>query len=196
MNGCNIDVSRTVNFPPLFADSDFSYSVISLEGEGEVLINDPVQFNDKTTGNVIAWEWDFGDGKKSTEQNPKHSYSSPGIYQIKLRVFDVYGCSSLSNIEVEVTHSYRILTPNAFTPNGDGLNDYFLPKFRGISEFEMHIFNTWGDLLYSTYSMEDPGWDGYNKGRMSPNGNYVYKVYFTTREGERKSQSGVFLLIN
>ena len=196
VNGCNIDVSRTVNFPPLFADSDFNYSVISLEGEGEVLIHDPVQFNDMTTGNVIAWEWEFGDGKSSSEQNPKHSYSSPGLYEVKLKVFDTYGCSSLSTIEVEVTSSYRILIPNAFTPNGDNLNDYFLPKFRGISEFEMHIFNTWGDLLYSAYSMEDPGWDGYNKGRISPNGNYVYKVFFTTREGERKSKSGVFLLIN
>jgi len=196
VNGCNIDVSRTVNFPPLFADSDFTYSIISLEGEGEVLINDPVQFNDKTTGNVIAWEWDFGDGRRSSEQNPKHSYSSPGIYQIKLRVFDTYGCSSLSTIEVEVTSSYRVLVPNAFTPNGDNLNDYFMPKFRGISEVELHIFNKWGDLLYSAYSLEDPGWDGRNKGRMSPNGNYVYKVFFTTREGERKSKSGVFLLIN
>lgn len=196
VNGCNIDVSRTVDFPPLFADAAFEYSVISLDSEGEILINDPIQFNDHTTGNVIAWEWDFGDGSRSYDQHPKHTYSSPGIYDIKLRVYDTYGCSTLSTIEVEVIHSYRILIPNAFTPNGDGLNDTFMPKFRGITEFEMHIFNTWGDLLYSAYSMEDPGWNGYTKNRMSQNGNYVYKVFFTTREGIRMSKSGVFLLIN
>ncbi|KEO73189.1 hypothetical protein EL17_12585 [Anditalea andensis] len=196
VNGCNIDASRTVNFPPLFADAGFSYTVISIEGEGEVLINDPIQFNDQTTGNVIAWQWDFGDGKGSTEQHPKHVYTSPGKYEVRLNVYDVYGCSTMNTIEVEITNSYRILTPNAFSPNGDGLNDYFVPKYRGISDIEMHIFNTWGDLLYSSYSMEDPGWDGYTKGKMSPNGNYVYKISFTTREGKRNTLSGVFLLIN
>ncbi|MBS9523560.1 gliding motility-associated C-terminal domain-containing protein [Litoribacter alkaliphilus] len=194
--GCNIDLSRVIDFPPVFADADFTYSVISLDMEGEILVNDPIQFNDESEGHIIAWDWDFGDGNKSSEQNPKHTYAGPGTYEIALRVYDEYGCSTLSRIEVEVTDSYRILIPNAFTPNGDGLNDTFMPKFRGLSDFEMHIFNTWGELLYTTTSMEDPGWNGFHQGKPSPNGNYVYKIYYTTREGKRSSRSGVFLLIN
>ena len=107
-----------------------------------------------------------------------HTYSKPGTYTISLMTFDALGCVSKTQIVVEVVASYRILVPNAFTPNDDGLNDTFIPKMRGIEDFEMHIFNKWGELIYSAYSQEDAGWDGRLNGRISPNGNYVYKIIF------------------
>src|SRR5690606_23328196 len=100
-----------------------------------------------------------------------------------------------TSLTLEVISSYRILIPNAFTPNNDGLNDTFLPKTRGLENFEMHIFNKWGELVYSSFSIEDPGWDGRLRGKLSPNGNYVYKIQYTSMEGERGSKTGVFTLI-
>jgi gliding motility-associated-like protein len=181
--------------PLAFSESDFTYSIISIGTIGEILVNDPVQFIDKTLGNVIVWEWDFGDGTKSNEQNPIHVYEKPGTYTITLMTFDALGCVSSTSIEVEVLSSYRIMVPNAFTPNGDGNNDTFIPKMRGIDEFEMHIFNKWGELIYSCFDREDKGWDGRLRGVMSPNGNYVYKIVFKANDGEKGSQTGVFTLI-
>jgi gliding motility-associated-like protein len=160
------------------------------------LLGDEVQFNDLSLGDIVSWEWDFGDGSTSHEQEPKHRYQQTGFYTVTLSVMDEFGCTSTHEIEVRVLASYRVLVPNAFTPNGDGLNDTFKPLYRGVEDIEYHIFNRWGDRLYSAYSMEDPGWDGTVRGKMSPNGNYVYRIFFTTKEGDRKSQSGVFLLIN
>jgi gliding motility-associated-like protein len=194
-NGCRIELSAPISMPLAFTDASFTYAVISTGIQGEILINDPVQFNDQTLGNVFTWEWDFGDGQKSNEQNPIHQYRRPGTYTINLTTFDVFGCVSETSITVEVVASYRILVPNAFSPNGDGLNDTFLPKFRGLEDFEMHIFNKWGELVYSAYSLEDQGWDGRLRGKMSPNGNYVYKIIYRSVEGEEGSKTGVFTLV-
>ncbi|MDN3686944.1 gliding motility-associated C-terminal domain-containing protein [Cyclobacterium jeungdonense] len=194
-NGCSVEVSRVVTLPLAFTEAAFLYTVISTGVEGEILLNDPVQFSDETLGNVFTWEWDFGDGTKSNEQHPMHSYSKPGTYSIRLTTFDVLGCVSEAERVVEVVSSYRILIPNAFSPNGDGLNDKFLPKLRGIEDFEMHIFNKWGELVYSSFSQEDSGWNGTLNGKLSPNGNYVYKINYTSVAGESGTQTGVFTLI-
>lgn len=195
-NGCFAEALEVIVMPLAFSEADFTYSVISLGTMGEILVRDPVEFIDETLGNVIAWEWDFGDGTKSNEQNPTHTYERPGIYTITLLTFDELGCVSSTSIEVEVIAAYRIMVPNAFTPNGDGINDTFMPKMRGIDEFEMHIFNKWGELVYSTFDMDDAGWDGRLRGTLSPNGNYVYKIVFKAVDGEKGSQTGVFTLVN
>ena len=193
-NGCLVEVSREVEMPLAFTEADFTYTVISLGTIGEILVNDPVQFLDQTLGNVVSWEWDFGDGNTSTDRNPVHTYKKPGVYVITLKTYDALGCHSENNLIVEVLASYRILVPDAFTPNGDGLNDHFMPKMRGIEDFEMLIFNKWGELIYTTTSKEI-GWDGTLNGRMSPNGNYVYKLVFKALDGEKGSQTGVFTLV-
>ncbi|MCH6198981.1 gliding motility-associated C-terminal domain-containing protein [Aquiflexum sp. LQ15W] len=194
-NGCLVEVSKEVTMPIAFTDAAFTYTVISIGVQGEILVNEPVQFNDATLGQVIAWEWDFGDGTKSNEQNPVHTFTKIGKYTISLKTFDALGCVSETKMEIEVFGSYRILVPNAFTPNGDGLNDTFIPKMRGIEDFELHIFNKWGELVYSAFSKEDAGWDGTLNGKMSPNGNYVYKIIFKAVDGEKGSQTGVFTLV-
>ncbi|MCL6258722.1 gliding motility-associated C-terminal domain-containing protein [Aquiflexum sp. TKW24L] len=194
-NGCLVEVSKEVIMPIAFTDASFTYTVISIGVQGEILVNEPVQFNDATLGQVIAWEWDFGDGTKSNEQNPVHTFTKKGKYTISLKTFDELGCVSDTKMEIEVFASYRILVPNAFTPNGDGLNDTFIPKMRGIEDFELHIFNKWGELVYSAFSKEDAGWDGTLRGTMSPNGNYVYKIIFKAVDGEKGSQTGVFTLV-
>ncbi|EKB47791.1 T9SS C-terminal target domain-containing protein [Cecembia lonarensis] len=195
-NGCFAEALEMIIMPLAFTDADFTYTILSIGTEGEILVNDPVQFEDRTLGNVIAWEWDFGDGNKSNEQNPRHTYTRPGIFTITLMTFDELGCVSKASIEIEIVASYRIMVPNAFTPNGDGLNDTFIPKMRGIDEFEMHIFNKWGELIYSTYHREDEGWDGTLNGVLSPNGNYVYKIVYKAMDGHRGSQTGVFTLVH
>ncbi|MCH7401941.1 gliding motility-associated C-terminal domain-containing protein [Belliella kenyensis] len=195
-NGCQVEISDQVELPLVFSESDFIYTIPSIGTTGEILVNDEVQFLDRTLGNVIAWEWSFGDGTNTSTQNATHTYQKPGIYEVTLKTFDIYGCVSEATITIEVLASYRIMIPNAFTPNGDGINDFFLPKLRGIKTFEFYIFNKWGEMIYSHVIGEDQGWDGQLNGKMSPNGNYVYKLVFEAEDGEKGSQTGVFTLIN
>jgi gliding motility-associated-like protein len=172
----------------------FDYRVKGMEAKGMILANDEVVFESHSIGDNLEYEWDFGDGSGSQLANPKHSFAAQGIYTVLMTVTNEFGCSSTMEMSIEVNESYLIMIPTGFTPL-DTENQTFKPKVRGISSYEMLIFNTWGDLLYEMNSMEDPGWDGKVKGKLGPNGNYVYKGTFTTNDGKKVTRSGVFTLI-
>lgn len=161
---------------------------------GDVQILEDVQFQDLSQGNTILWNWDFGDGSTSTRQNPTHQFQEKGTYTVILTTIDDIGCQSEFQIIVNVFDDYMVIVPNAFTPGGTK-NQFFKPKLRGIASMELYIFNTWGELIYETKSLEDTGWDGTLNGVPTPNGNYVYRGRFVSRSGEIVEKSGVFILI-
>jgi len=179
-------------------EADFEYAVIMDDGGQEmvdIFINDPIQFTDLSLQHPIAWEWDFGDGEQSTEQHPQHAYSDEGNYNVTLTVYDEDGyCSSSHHMEVNVTRSYRIMYPTAFTPTGNE-NQFFKPKTKGIRAISLYIFNSWGNLIYVSNDINDQGWDGTSVGKLQPQGNYVFKVEFTTVLGEKVTDAGKFVLI-
>lgn len=81
---------------------------------------------------------------------------------------------SVSNI-VELTRGVDLYIPNAFTPNNDGINDNFSIMGDGIDELEVHIFNRFGEIIFTSNSL-DSKWDGTYQSLPVPNGVYVYKV--------------------
>lgn len=178
--------------------ANFEYQVDI--GDGTLLKNESAQvfenvlFTDLSAGKAIIWNWDFGDGKSSTEQHPIHQYQEKGTYTVVLQVIDSIGCISEYQIIINVSDDYRVMIPNAFTPEGLK-NKFFRPYTRGIASMEFYIFNTWGELIYQSNSLEDLGWDGTLNGKFAPNGNYVYRGVFTSRTGEKVQKSGVFILI-
>lgn len=161
---------------------------------GDIQIEELVQFDDLSKGKIILWEWNFGDGSTSADQNPTHIFQAKGAYTVTLRTIDEFGCESIYQMVVTVLDDYKVMVPNAFTPDG-AKNKYFKPYYRGISSMEFYIFNTWGELIYESKSLEDTGWDGTLNGTPTPNGNYVYKGRFVSRSGEVFTKSGVFILI-
>lgn len=95
---------------------------------------------------------------------------------------------SVSN-EVDIIPNMSIYIPNTFTPNGDGLNDTFGVAGEAILEFNMKIFNRWGQLIYETSNANDR-WDGTFLGEMVPSGTYVYKVTASSPNGKRQNKEG------
>jgi gliding motility-associated-like protein len=82
-----------------------------------------------------------------------------------------------------------LYVPNTFTPNANATNDMFFPKGEGIKDFEMRIFNRWGEQIFLTDKMER-GWDGLYKGKPAQLGVYVYKIYYTNIFGEEGNLVG------
>lgn len=113
---------------------------------------------------------------------PARNINQAGTYTVEFKDF---GCTQLDSITV---HSKfcpcELGLPNAFTPNGDGLNDYFKPVMTlGCvpSGYTLRIFNRWGQLVYSSFNEFDMGWDGtYNSGLAAP-GSYFYEIKFKSR---------------
>lgn len=101
---------------------------------------------------------------------------------------------SISNA-VSVEKPYAIYSPNAFSPDGDGINDFFNISVQGINDFQLEIFNRWGQMVFKSYS-SDVQWDGTFKNKDLPSGTYIYKIKTTTYGDKQKIiKSGTISLI-
>lgn len=192
--GCFQLKSIDIDVPELGL-ADFEYNAESIDLTGELASNDPVSFFDLSVGEVVDWKWEFGDGFESDEVDPIHTYDSPGTYNVILTITDRTGCETVKTSVLEITEGYRIMLPNAFTPNGDGNNDFFRPRMLGLTKVRLNIYNTWGEVIFSTDDLETKGWDGMVKGKRAENGNYIYKLIGQSFNGLKVERDGIFALM-
>jgi gliding motility-associated-like protein len=121
-----------------------------------------------------VWYYLNGD----TLLGPNHfvTFEDTGYYEILQVVENEYGCTDSLNRFIKVNPGYRIYIPNSFSPNNDGTNDFFTIYGEEISDFEVVIFNRWGQQIYRSFDLEN-GWDG------------------TTGLSDNKVSQGVYLYI-
>jgi len=159
----------------------------------ETSIYDPqVSFYDQSTGGVNNWQWSFGDAATSSAQNPVHLYTSAGNYSVYLTVTNQYGCKDSTWIEIKIKEDFTFYAPNAMSPDGDGVNDVFLPIGMGWdnSTYSLLLFDRWGNEVFSTQDPEK-GWDGMKKGEYVQQDTYVWKVELKDIYGLRHQYKGI-----
>jgi gliding motility-associated-like protein len=127
----------------------------------------------------------FGDGTLANNCNTTHAYWNYGPYTLTQTVWNAFNCPDTAQLRVIVRPEYRFYVPNTFTPNGDGLNDEFLPAIIGAEEYRFLIFNRWGELLFETNNTK-AGWDGRFKGDKCQQDVYVWKIEFRNAETEQQ----------
>lgn len=144
-----------------------------------------------TLPGIIDWHWELGDGNSSELISPVHQYAETGHYDVKLTATDINGCqTSIEKIRyVEVGRKVFIVAPNAFSPNGDGVNDYFCISHRYIKTFTIRIFDRWGNLIYTSDNLNFR-WDGTVNGQVAPESAYVYTVNGFAADGTPVEISG------
>jgi len=125
---------------------------------------------------AYSWMWEFGDGfSNSIDFSPIHEYFDVGTYHVSLAVFNGV-CTDTATAKIIIDPFFTFYIPDVFTPNGDKLNDKFTPFGEGVEEFEIFIFNRWGELIFSSKNIQDQ-WDGTVEGsEMSPIGQYSYII--------------------
>ncbi len=131
---------------------------------------------DLSTGAIdctIYW----GDGTSNSNCDTSHAYSAPGTYTIMQVVVNANGCRDTAKIDVIIRPEFLFWIPNAFTPNGNELNDVFKPKLLGVHDYSFLVFDRWGEKIFETNN-EEVGWNGYFKGRLCTNDVFVYKINF------------------
>jgi gliding motility-associated-like protein len=89
--------------------------------------------------------------------------------------------------------SLKLFVPNAFTPDGDGLNDVFKASIRYVEELSMCIFTRWGERIFCTADFQD-GWDGKYRDEPAPEGVYVWKITYRDTTGDYHTLSGTVFL--
>ncbi|WP_301929042.1 gliding motility-associated C-terminal domain-containing protein [Ferruginibacter sp.] len=146
-----------------------------------------------------------GTGNGQFEWSPPEQLSNPFIANptVKLTADETFtltvknelGCTAHDTVKLRVLKGPGFYVPNAFSPNGDGLNDRFRPTAVGISNLEyFRIFNRYGDIVFETSNVGE-GWDGTYKGIKQNIGNYVWMIKGTDRLGRVKMLKGNVVLV-
>ncbi|MDQ2720047.1 MAG: gliding motility-associated C-terminal domain-containing protein [Bacteroidota bacterium] len=188
--------------------SDTISKTISLSNELKAIFEtnnilcpeDAATFLNKSIGNIVAYFWDFGDGATNMTKNPPaENYpvlSAEKIYPIRLIIQNKIGCLDTTFQDLKVLKSCYIAVPNAFTPNGDGLNDFLYPlNAYKADNLEFKVYNRLGQLVFSTTDWTVK-WDGSINGQPQDSGIYVWTLKYTNHDsGKHIFTKGSTMLI-
>jgi len=133
----------------------------------------PVQF----INHSFAYQnllWQFGDGDSSTDENPVHAYESLYFMTVCLEASND-ACADTICKNIFISFNGLVGVPNAFSPNGDGINDVVKVEGRGIVELVFRIYNRWGEKVFETHD-KNIGWNGIYKGVLQEMEVYTYAV--------------------
>ena len=144
---------------------------------------DTLHFTDMSSSSSSFWKWDFGNGVTSRQQIP-----GPQSYPVNLRrtnfltsliVGNNLGCTDTTYKYITVLASCYIAVPSAFTPNGDGLNDYLYPlNAFNADNIIFRVFNRYGQIIFESRNWTKK-WDGRVNSVMQPSGVYIWTFSYT-----------------
>lgn len=160
---------------------------------------DTATFINRSEGILSEWEWDFGNGQLSDLEDPGvQHYTIPGNvngYAIRLAVADTAGCTDTSYHLVKVADNCYIAVPNAFTPNGDGLNDYLYPvNAYKARDLVFRVYNRAGQLIFEAKEWTKK-WDGRVNGMLQASGVFVWTLDYTDTSQKKVRLTGTATLI-
>jgi gliding motility-associated-like protein len=156
-------------------------------------VENPVSFISNSGINIISYNWNFGDGNSGTGNSNIHTYPALGTYYVTLIVIDINGCTDTITDSVQIKDIFAFFIPNAFTPNGNGINDLWFPSgnFYDPNNYDCSIFDRWGKLIFHTNNINEH-WNG----TLNNNGDvdhlvmdvYVYKIVVKESGNTRKHE--------
>lgn len=179
--------------------ADFSASSLTIQIPGG-----PIQFTNLSTS-ANSYTWSFGDGTaNSVLTDPLHTYNNAGYYTVTLFTRNnANNCVDMTDKILTVISDVQFAT--AFTPNTNGgnggsydqndySNDVFFPFVQGVVEYDMMIFNRWGELIFKSNDVKI-GWDGYFNGKICQQDAYVWKINMVFFDGRKYNNTGSITLL-
>lgn len=166
-----------------------------------------VSFKDTSTGKINSWNWIFKNGQTSSDQNPPSQFYPVSNYPINtgsnytdylpmLIVGNATPCYDTSYQSIRVPSNCLIQVASAFTPNGDGLNDFLYPlNAYKATNIVFKVFNRFGRLVYFSTNNTSK-WEGKFRGQDQPTGTYVWTLDYTDKDTQKNiSLNGTVVLI-
>ena len=152
----------------------------------------PVTLKARALGEEYQW---FPSYQLSDSRSAQPVFDGTQDQQYTIRMARASGCVTVDTQLVHIAKGKEIYVPQAFTPNGDGLNDKVFPTLEGVRELKsFQVFNRWGAIVYQSKT-ELPGWDGYFQGLLQPTGTYVWQAHGVDIDGNVIKRSGSITLI-
>lgn len=175
--GCSssLQINQLVN---VYATPQASFS----QSETMTTLLQPVIHFSNSSSGAGFYQWYFGDNSApSFELNPIHEYQDTGTFQIQLIVSNSEGCPDTTYGEIRITEGFAVYIPNAFTPNGDGVNDIFKALGIGMKDYDLFILDRWGLNIFHSDKPEY-GWDGTVHGNGEQCQSDVYEYILRVRD--------------
>lgn len=189
-NGCPVSGTTTINiYPPASVAISVAPNIL-------VPVNTEVTLTALTNASTTVYNWQEGNNDIAEKTaSIKQTKSRETTETYSLTFTDQNGCPAGAQVTVSwFQPPFNVQAPNAFTPNGDGENDYFNVKVDGGTIEELLIFNRFGQLVYN-HDNPAQGWDGRQGGSYAPADTYVFRLKVKTLGGEIKNYAGNFILI-
>lgn len=192
INDCSTTSTATITGPPP-VNASFIASP-----QPTTIFNTVIQFTNQSSG-AIAYLWDFAGIGNSVLVDPSFEFpdDTSGTYPVCLLATNANACVDTFCLNVVINEAFVLYAPNAFSPDGNGLNEVFFVYGNDIdpNAFTLQIFNRWGELIFTSNSLDD-GWDGTHKGLKVKNDVYVWKVKTkSVSTGKRFEKIGSVTLI-
>jgi len=189
---CSDTVTKTMNLDNTLKSAFETNNLLCPE--------DTATFINNSLGNITNYYWDFGDGNTNFSRDPGvHHYpilSAEKIYAVKLIIKNAAGCYDTAYNNIRVLKSCYIAVPNAFTPNGDNLNDFLYPvNAYKADDLEFSVYNRIGQRVFHSTDWTKK-WDGTINGNPQDAGVYVWTLKYTNHDtGKKVFQKGSTVLI-
>ena len=169
---------------PIFLLKIYSPTAISIE-DTEVQFENESQYAD-------TYEWNFGyGGMGSYQTDPLHTFPLVGnvSYSITLIASNPAGCADTVEAIITIEDQLIFFVPNVFTPDGNSINNSFLPIFTSgfdVYDYHLTIFNRWGEVMFESYNAVG-GWDGtYGNQGLVEDGVYVWQIEFGVTMSDKR----------
>jgi gliding motility-associated-like protein len=185
-SGCSSTREKTIMVNQPF---DLNRSPLN---DTSIFIGQKIQLLIGTTESNVKYSWSPGENISCIHcSNPWVSPAETTTYIVEAEngCFDIF-----ETFNIEVIRDFYLEAPSAFTPNGDSNNDIFMFEVKNIMNFDLKIFNRWGEIVFSTNDINQ-GWDGNINGHPQNIDTYKYSVEAETLHGYKFIKSGEFLLL-
>ena len=167
----------------------------------DIYVGQTVSFFPTPTNTVYTYSWNFNDPTSSSNTSssilPTHLYNNANSYCASLVVIDNSSplkCKDSTTLCLDVLMNISLVIPNVFSPNDDGINDFFSIKTTGITDLNCDIFDRWGLKLFSWNGVTGY-WDGTEKTKKAVEGTYYYVVQTTDVKGVSQTSKGFIELV-
>ncbi len=148
----------TFPFPVLITVNPSPTAELLSDTTTATMFNPVIQFSDLSVGALLT-DFDPGDGNSFNSGAITYTYGSAGDYWAVLTVENTFGCKDADSLKIFIEPYFSLFIPNAFSPDGDGINDFFGPVGGGINQFLFRVYDRWGHLIFESDSI-DKLWDG------------------------------------
>ncbi|MDQ3048877.1 MAG: gliding motility-associated C-terminal domain-containing protein, partial [Bacteroidota bacterium] len=189
-NGCIVDtlISNYVEVYPA------PTAMIFPEAYEYELYDDNINITNLTTG-ATTFDWTLFGFPVSTAFDLVYPITDTGSYNFQMLATNQFGCQDSTDVTIFIKPSFAIYFPSAFSPNGSGFNDFYMPKGYGIHEYDLMIFDRWGELVFRSKDI-NVGWDGTYKGGAPFKDVYVYKCAIRDPNGDPHFYIGQVTLVD